>query len=1366
MSDDHPFSTIATTVAADVVLSPDGARLYVAGDDGFLRVHDAATGALLATWDVGMRLGAIDISADGSFLMVVEREPLEVVGTGFPRDSQTVTTYKVSTGDGSVQSFPVVMEDGSGPMYDVAILANGEVLLTQAGGAYGLWRLDPSTGVYEGAAPGNSAGVLTTDADRTHVLLAPLDFHGAVLFVYEQGVGVTAGGSRGDSGGPPGLFNRGVQAISEAAGLVAQGGPWLSIFDLELDWQFDLTAIEAEAGNTVGLVFDSAGDNLYILSETRAEILQVSTESWTIVRRFYVGTDDVGGFGGHFGNRLLLSADGDYFTVVTNSGVQRVENFPITAVPGSANADIIAGTGAAEAITGLAGDDRLAGGGGHDTIEGGDGSDQLAGDGGDDTLIGGAGDDVLGGGDGIDIILGGDGVDTVDYSADTNPLGVIVNLTTNNFLSGFWHPNGVFVPPGRALDGSGHLDRITGVENVKTGDFNDWVSGDSGANRIETGAGDDRLDGGAGDDRLIGGPGTDHMFGGAGNDVFAVETGSDSIVEGVGRGIDTVELTAPFYILPNNVENALALFEGSGPAQTVRGNALNNRLTGSAGNDVLDARGGDDLAAGGSGIDIVTGGPGRDVLIGGSLSELERIVNGSFETISGTDNARDVILANGVNSSDFRGHTAASLFGWQLGTADGVELDTATTAASSLNTAAGDVVVDLESGFGKNQSLFQDIAGLAAGTPLVLSFAVAAAVGNSAQLEVRWNGAVIATITPASMAMTQHSYMVTALAGGSGAGGANRLEFREIGAADARGTLLDAVSLRAIVDDGEDDWLSYDSEVDGGSSGVLVNLSDAAAILDGILVGPGRARDTNGQFDSIAGFNNVAAADLGYSWILGSEGSNFLVGGNGGDVLNGAGGNDRLDGGPGADAMTGGTGDDIYYVDNEGDSVTELGGEGTDEVRTSLATASVLGSSVENLSAHSDVNHDFRGSAGDNVVIGGGGNDFLRLYDGGDDRAHGGDGNDVILFGAAMSWTDFVEGGAGLDQLVLQGHYVGGSALLFGGGVVSIENIAILPGDDTRFGDPGTNHYDYSLTLQDSTVASGVQLVIDANRLRAGEDFTFDGSAESDGSFFIYGGGGTDILFGGANNDVFLFGAWGQWNPADVVVGGSGIDQLALRGNYTLTFGAGQLFGIENIGLLSAHDTRFGALGSSYSYDLTMVDGNVASGIQMVVDGAKLRVAEFFRFDGSAELDGSFRVFGGLVDDTIIGSRNNDFLQGNGGIDTLTGGDGADMFRYLATSDSTAAAADRILDFTPGADKIDLSRIDANSHSAGDQAFSWIGSNAFTGSGAASAGELRAFQSGASWFVEGDTDGDGGGDLIVELTLAGPTPLGAADFVP
>ncbi|HEX8126090.1 MAG TPA: calcium-binding protein, partial [Allosphingosinicella sp.] len=465
-------------------------------------------------------------------------------------------------------------------------------------------------------------------------------------------------------------------------------------------------------------------------------------------------------------------------------------------------------------------------------------------------------------------------------------------------------------------------------------------------------------------------------------------------------------------------------------------------------------------------------------------------------------------------------------------------------------------------------------------------------------------------------------------------------------------------------------------------------------------------------------------------------------------------------GGAGADVMRGGTGDDVYAVDNVGDVVEENGGEGTDTVVTLLSTYSLFGTQIENLTAPSNIAYDLRGSTGDNVVTGGGGGDFLRLQDGGNDTAIGGGGNDVFLFGSTLNGLDSVNGGSGTDQVAIQGDYWGGKALTLGSNFVSVENIAILPGSDTRFGDSGTSFYDYSITVLDSAVAAGVQMVVDANRLRPGEDFTFNGSAETDGSFFIYGGGGTDLLTGGAKNDVFIFGGQNQWGSADVVTGGAGIDQLALRGNYTITFGAGQLVGVEQIGMVSAQDTRYGALGSVYSYDLTMVDANVDS-IQMTVDASPLRTGETLKFDGSAEDDGSFRVFGGRDDDSIVGSQNADLIQGNGGADTLTGGQGADVFRYFSASDSTGSITDHILDFAAGSDRIDLGRMDADSTAAGDQAFSWIGPNAFTGS----AGELRAYEFGSYWIAEGDTDGDGAADFVLMLSLDGPTPLSAGDFV-
>src|SRR6185295_9052617 len=99
--------------------------------------------------------------------------------------------------------------------------------------------------------------------------------------------------------------------------------------------------------------------------------------------------------------------------------------------------------------------------------------------------------------------------------------------------------------------------------------------------------------------------------------------------------------------------------------------------------------------------------------------------------------------------------------------------------------------------------------------------------------------------------------------------------------------------------------------------------------------------------------------------------------------------------------------------------------------------------------------------------------------------------------------------------------------------------------------------------------------------------------------------------------------------------------------------------------------------------------------------------------------------------------------------------------RYQKTGESTAISLDHILDFTPGTDRIELTRIDADTNTAGNQDFHWIGSNAFSGA----AGELRAYEQNGSWFVEGDANGDGSADLVIALTLQGPTPLGAGDFL-
>lgn len=132
-------------------------------------------------------------------------------------------------------------------------------------------------------------------------------------------------------------------------------------------------------------------------------------------------------------------------------------------------------------------------------------------------------------------------------------------------------------------------------------------------------------------------------------------------------------------------------------------------------------------------------------------------------------------------------------------------------------------------------------------------------------------------------------------------------------------------------------------------------------------------------------------------------------------------------------------------------------------------------------------------------------------------------------------------------------------------------------------------------------------------------------------------------------------------------------------------------------------------------------------------------------------------IDGGAGDDKLIGNDDSDILIGGLGADILKGGGAGDIFVFADVADSTAGSTDRVADFKPGKDKIDLKSIDADIFTAGDQAFSFTGGAGFSGL----AGELRYQVAKAKLYA--DVDGDATADLVI--FLQGAPAVGAGDFI-
>ncbi|AUX79813.1 M10 family metallopeptidase C-terminal domain-containing protein [Sinorhizobium fredii] len=238
-------------------------------------------------------------------------------------------------------------------------------------------------------------------------------------------------------------------------------------------------------------------------------------------------------------------------------------------------------------------------------------------------------------------------------------------------------------------------------------------------------------------------------------------------------------------------------------------------------------------------------------------------------------------------------------------------------------------------------------------------------------------------------------------------------------------------------------------------------------------------------------------------------------------------------------------------------------------------------------------------------------------------------------------------------------------------------------------------------------------------------------------------------IWDGGGNDTYDLSAYATGLKIDLRPGKAStfsIDQLAwLGGGSNSGFAAGNIFNallyhgdtrslIENVKGGSAGDTITGnqaanrLWGNSGNDTLSGDSGNDTL------------------YGGS----GADKLYGGNGNDTLYGESNNDVLYGGGGADKLTGVSGADTFQFKSVADSTVATSgrDTIYDFLASAsDRIDLSAIDANTTTTGNQAFSFVGTAAFSGK----KGELRYDRAASDTYIYGDVNGDKKADFAIHL---------------
>lgn len=439
----------------------------------------------------------------------------------------------------------------------------------------------------------------------------------------------------------------------------------------------------------------------------------------------------------------------------------------------------------------------------------------------------------------------------------------------------------------------------------------------------------------------------------------------------------------------------------------------------------------------------------------------------------------------------------------------------------------------------------------------------------------------------------------------------------------------------------------------------------------------------------------------------------------------------------------------------QGDAEFNSGTVGDDELYGSIADDILYGKGG---------NDTLVGNAGDDRLLGGLGNDSV-IGGSGDDKLDGSAGNDYLDGG---SGADFMTGGPGSDTYIVDSagdvalEVISGGS---GGKDVIVTSISLTAPDNIENLQANAG---VAINLTGNEL-DNVLLGNDENNVLQGQDGrdTLFGEAGED---TLDGGSGVDLLAGGPGDDTYNVSS-----KSDRVVEqvGQGVDHVIAASSYTLSsnvenltleeggnFTAGgnsldnHLIGNGGNNILAGGigaDILEGGLGDdiyvlSDSMD-TIIDLGGEDTIRSNLDIVLINDIENADLVGIAD---TMAVGNGLANN-LIGNMADNILDGAGGIDTLTGGEGADTF--VIANNGEGIDADLITDFTSGEDLIvlDLASYGVSAEELGLLSSGLVSAESFVigaGAKALDSNDHFIFDS-AQGLLQFDIDGSGDEEAMV-----------------